>query len=418
MIDIKKLKESPDFYKESSKNKNLDLDILIDEILVSYNDYLTFLKESQLLRESLNKISKAVKAEKDNDKKSELILKGKNVSIKVKVLNEKISELKINFEQKASYIPNPSLEIVPVGKTELENIEIKTFLDEYKKTHEKPHWDILEENDLIMQSEASFLSGSRNVIYKGKAAQLIKAIEMFMLEEHSKKDYVQFDTPVFVNKEILFNTAQLPKMEDDLYKLEDDQYLIPTAEVTLTNLVANKIIPVKELPLKLTASTLCFRKEAGAAGRDTRGIIRLHQFRKVELVKIVNPKEKIEELNKMIEDASNILKKLKLPYRILQLVTGDISFGSEITYDLEVWLPSFNGYREISSISSMGNFQARRMQARFKDVDGINKLVTTLNGSGLAIDRTFAAILENYIDDKGIITVPEVLKKFVSFETI
>ncbi len=417
MIDIKKMKQDPDFFKRASNSKNLNHDSLIDEIIEKHDEYLGLLNQNQKDKEELNKTTKIISTTENINEKQKLILSLKPLSEKIKIEEKAIIELKNIIDEKMSHIPNSPLSLVPVGINEEENVVVSTHLNELKKIHNKPHWDILEENNLIMQEEAAFLSGSRNVIYNDKAAKLVKAIELLMLEINTNNGYIQKDTPVFVNEEALFNTGQLPKMKDDLYRLENGQYLIPTAEVTLTNLAANKIFETSDLPQKFTASTLCFRKEAGAAGKDTRGIIRLHQFRKVELVRIANPNNKINELEQMLKDASSILEKLKLPYQILQLCTGDLSFGSEITYDLEVWMPSINNYREISSVSSMGEFQARRMKARYKDESGNNHLVTTLNGSGLAIDRTFAAILENYYDEKtGKVQVPEALQKYVSFK--
>ena len=419
MIDLKALKNSPDFYKKSSREKNYHLDSLIDEILLKYQNYLEILSKEQAAREELNSISKTINKNSSKAEIEQIRAKAKVISSQANVLSIKAKELKTEIDLSLAFIPNPALDIVPVSLTEKDNVEISTHLNELKKTAAKPHWDILKEKDLSLTDEAIFLSGARNVIYKGKAAKLIKAIENFMLDTHTEKNgYTQMETPFLVNREVLFNTTQLPKMEDDLYKLENGQYLIPTAEVTLTNLAANKIYRSDQLPKKYVASTSCFRKEAGSAGKDTRGIIRLHQFRKVELVKIVLPSQGMAEFHSMMKDSISILEALKLPYRILQLVSSDISFGSQLTYDLEVWMPSSQSYREISSISWMGDFQARRMKARFKNADNKNEFVNTLNGSGLAIDRTFAAILENYQNEAGDIEIPEVLKKYISFDKI
>ncbi len=419
MIDLKQLKNNPEYFKKSSRNKNYQLDNLIDEILLKYEEYLGILSKEQISREQLNLISKKISKNSSQKEIDEIRKKAKVISTEATFFSQQAKELKKVIDEKLSYIPNPPLEIVPISMSEEDNVVLSTHLDELKKNSAKPHWDILNDKKLYLKEEAIFLSGARNVIYQDKGAKLIKAIENFMLEVHTEiNGYTQMETPFLVNQEVLFNTSQLPKMEEDLYKLKNGQYLIPTAEVTLTNLGANKIFKLEELPKKYVAATSCFRKEAGSAGKDTRGIIRLHQFRKVELVKIVTPENSIEELKQTMNDAISILEKLKLPYRILQLVSSDISFGSQITYDLEVWMPSTQTYREISSISLMGDFQARRMKAKFKTVKNKKEFVHTINGSGLAIDRTFAAILENYQDDKGNIIIPEVLKKYLSFDQI
>ncbi len=416
MIDIKDLKIQPDFYKKAAKDKNNPVDAIIDEAIQLYEDYLNNLQLEQKLREDLNIATKKI-ANANNDTREQIKKEAKTISEKIKDLTKTTSKQKHLLKTKLSFIPNPAHESVLISSSEQDNVVIKTVLDKERQFDLKPHWDLLESKRLVLANQASFQAGSRNVIYQDKGAKLIKAIETLMLKTHTDNGYLLYDAPILANEELLFNTAQLPKMEDDLYKLENGQYLIPTAEVSLTNLVANQILDANKLPLKFVALSSCFRKEAGAAGRDTRGVIRLHQFRKVELVKIVTQENAIKELELMLKDAASILDLLELPYRVVQLVSGDLSFGSKITYDLEVWMPSINNYREISSVSLMGDFQARRMQTKYrKDKD--KYFAYTLNGSGLAIDRTFAAILENYQKPNGTIEIPKVLKPYLDFEII
>ncbi len=417
MIDIKDLKERPDFYKTAAQNKNNPVDQIIDEAILIYEEYLQDLQVEQKLREDLNVATKKIATAANETEREQMKLQAKVISEKIKLLTKKTSEQKQILQAKLSFIPNPADASVPISASEEDNVVIKTIADEKRRFDLKPHWDLLDEKQLVLSKQSAFQAGSRNVIYQDKAAQLTKAIEALMLKTHTEKGYLLYDAPILVNEELLFNTSQLPKMQEDLYKLENGQYLIPTAEVTLTNLVANQILEEEQLPLKFVASSLCFRKEAGAAGRDTRGIIRLHQFRKVELVKIVAQQNGMQELDSMLKDAAAILDLLELPYRIVQLVSGDLSFGSKITYDLEVWMPSINNYREISSVSLMGDFQARRMQTKYRK-EKEKHFVYTLNGSGLAIDRTFAAILENYQQDDGTIEIPTALKPYLGFDKI
>jgi len=273
------------------------------------------------------------------------------------------------------------------------------------------------EDGRILTEETAYISGARHVSYKGKTAQIVRAIEQLMIDTHLGEGVSLVEPPVMVNKEAMFNTGQLPKFEEDLFKLDNGQYLIPTAEVPVTNMVAGKIISPEELPIRMTAATSCFRSEAGSAGRDTRGIIRLHQFRKVELVTIGKPGEDEKDFNTILGLATSILDKLNLPYRLVELCTGDTSFGSERTVDIEVYMPGVKAYREISSVSRFGTFQSRRMKTRTKNEDGKKEFVNTFNGSGLAIERTLAAIVENYVNENKEVVVPDALKKYVDFDT-
>ncbi len=410
MIDVKKLKENKLFYSKSFKNKGLNLDKEIDNVISIYDEYHSFLLKEQKLRFELNQISASIKNNPHlKDKAKEISSNAKEISLKVNELKEEIMLIISTF-------PNPSFEEVPIGKNENDNVIISSYFDEnMENKFSIPHWEIIENKKLVLQEEASFISGTRQVIYNDKAALVIKALEKFMIDNAIEDDYIVIEPPVLINKESLFNTGQLPKFEDDLFKV-GDQFLIPTGEVPLTNLVANKIFKNNELPKKFVAGTNCFRKEAGSAGKDTRGLIRLHQFRKVELVKIGRQEDLNNDFDSMLKTSMNVLNKLKLPYRLLQLCTGDSSFTSAKTIDIEVWMPGVNMYREISSVSVCSDFQSRRMKTKYIDENGNKKLVYTYNGSALAIGRTFAAILENNIQDNGMIKVPDALKPYLTFE--
>ncbi len=414
MINIKELSKEPQKYIDGFAKKGMNLDKEVNEVKEIYSSYLLELQKEQDSREKLNKITEQVKKDpQNNDLKQEAA----SISSQAKESGLKANELLAKAESIASYFPQIPLETVKVGKDETENTIISTHHDELKDKVKNPlpQWELIEK-ERTLTKEASDISGARHVIYNDKSAQVIKAIEKLMLDTHIDDGVKLVDVPVIVNKEAMYNTGQLPKFEEDLFKLENGQYLIPTAEVPVTNLVANKILKEEELPIRYTATTQCFRSEAGSAGRDTRGIIRLHQFRKVELVTIGKAGDEEKDFNSILNLATSILDKLKLPYRLVELCTGDTSFASERTIDIEVWMPGVNKYREISSVSRFDTFQSRRMKARYKDSQGNKQLVKTYNGSGLAIGRTFAAIVENYQDEEGNISVPEALKPYLSFD--
>ncbi len=413
MIDIKKLKKEKEFYLKSFKNKGAKLTDEVNEVLNLYNSYMELLLQEQSKREELNMISSLIKKDPKNN---EVKIKAKEISARANEITLKVNELKKDINTILSTFPNPNDESVPVGKDENDNVIISTCLDDKKENKfAKPHWEIIEDKKMILSDEARFISGGRQVIYNDKTALVIKALERFMIDNAIENGYNLIEPPVLVNKEALFNTGQLPKFEDDLFKV-GDQYLIPTAEVPLTNLVANKLLKQEQLPINYVGATSSFRKEAGSAGKDTRGIIRLHQFRKVELVTIGKADDEQKDFDKILSTAKLVLDKLELPYRLLQLCTGDSSFTSRKTIDIEVWMPGVNKYREISSVSSIGDFQARRMKARYKDQEGNKQLVYTYNGSGLAIGRTLAAIIENNIQVNGMIKVPKILESYLPFK--
>lgn len=344
------------------------------------------------------------------------------ISRKMKACEDELKTLQDEILQASLLIPNLPDDSVPVGADESDNVQIRTW--------GKPrvfdfaildHTDIGEKLGLLDFAMASKLTGTRFSVLRGQLAKLNRALVQLMLDVHVDKGYTEMYVPYIVNGDSLQGTGQLPKFEDDLFRLRGDKtyYLIPTSEVPLTNSVRDVILADEDLPIKLTAHTPCFRSEAGSAGRDTRGLIRQHQFEKVEMVQIVHPDQSMQALEEMTAQAELILQKLELPYRVMALCTGDMGFGASKTYDIEVWLPSQNSYREISSVSNCGDFQARRMQARFKSKDGKKtELVHTLNGSGLAVGRTLLAIMENHQNADGSVNIPKALQSYMGCEKI
>ena len=319
-------------------------------------------------------------------------------------------------------VPNIPHESTPVGKDETENPEVRRWGTPREFDFEyKAHWDLGTDLGMIDFERATKLSGSRFVLLGGMGARLERALINFMANTHASRGFKEWWCPSLVNRETMTGTGQLPKFEEDLFKTKDESlYLIPTAEVPLTNIHAGEVLEASDLPLRYTAFTNCFREEAGSAGRDTRGLIRLHQFDKVEMVKFAKPEEAYDELESLTEEAEYILQQLGLPYRVITLCTGDLGFSAAKTYDLEVWLPSYNDYKEISSCSCCGDFQARRAHIKYRDPENFKgtRYVNTLNGSGLAVGRTMAAIMENYQNADGTITVPEVLVPYMGGVTV
>lgn len=417
MLNIKEFIENQEKYKELLKRKNFNDFDLLDKVINSYKLNLEFMQNEENLRYKLNLITEEIR----KDKQNKILHKDASlISSKVKNINLKRNEINEVYRKDVLKIPNLPLEEIPIGINEKDNI-VKKEVNKFKKNKKikyKPHWEILDEKKLILKNEASQLSGRRHVIFRDKASLLIRAIESYMLEKHYKNNYEIIDPPVIVNKEMLINTGQLPNFKEDLFELKNEQYLIPTAEVPLTNLVSYKILEEKDLPLNYSAFTNCFRNERVAASQDARGIIRLFQFRKVEIVKIGKRENYPKDFDDLLNDAKTILDDFKLPYRLLELSTGDLSFSSKRTIDLEVFFPGINEYKEVSSISFIGDFQARRMKTRYKREDGKKEIPFTYNGSALAIERIFAAILENYLDENGNINIPEVLKKYLPFKKI
>ena len=410
MHDIKIIRKNPNFFlkKLSERNVKIDLEGLLD-----------LDKKNRELIQSKEKFEQEKKIISQKKDKSQFN-KSKEVSLKIDQLNNDQKKIKNKIELLLGSIPNLALDDVPVGKDESMNKEINK-IGEIPKFDFKPfsHDQIGKKLDQMDFEMASKTSGTRFVFLKGQLALLERAISNFMLDVHTKEfGYHEISPPLIVKDQTMFGTGQLPKFESDQFEIKSDdensrKFLIPTAEVILTNIVRETFLKKEELPLRLVASTACFRKEAGSYGKDTKGMIRQHQFYKVELVSIVDPSKSLEELDRMTNSAQQVLKKLKLPYRVILLSTGDMGFSAEKTYDLEAWIPSENKYREISSCSSCGQFQARRMKAKFKNNKNETDFLATLNGSGLAIGRTLIAIMENYQQKDGSIIIPEALKPYM-----
>ena len=411
MHNIKDIRKDIDNFKNTIKNRNVDVDF--EQILNLDEENRKLIQEKEKLEMEKKSISKS--------KDETLFEKSKEISNKIDDLSKNQKSVKDQLDQILSNIPNLPLNDVPVGKDENSNKEVVKS-GEIKEMSFKPksHYEIGEKLNMLDFDLATKTTGSRFVFVKDKLASLERAISNFMIDTHvNNNGYTEISPPLMATDNTMFGTGQLPKFENDQFEIKfddknDRKFLIPTAEVILTNMVKNQILNLKSLPMRLVASTPCFRKEAGSYGKDTKGMIRQHQFYKVELVSIVENNKCIEELERMTNCATKILDDLQLPYRKIILSTGDMGFSAEKTYDIEVWLPSENKYREISSCSSCGTFQAKRMKARYKNNNNENEFVGTLNGSGLAVGRTLIAILENYQTEDGSIIIPEKLRPYMN----
>ncbi|MCZ7408232.1 serine--tRNA ligase [Parvimonas micra] len=419
MLDIKRIRTNKEEVIESLNsrfgNYNIDKVLELDE----KRREIIFEVENKKARQ--NEVSKQVpKLKKDGIDVSELFKEMKALSDEIKELDVKVKDLDEEIRKELLSIPNIPNKDIPIGKSDEDNVEIRKFLEPKKFDFEvKAHWDLGVDLDILDFERAVKISGSRFSVFKGLGAKLERALINFMLDLHSGQGYEEVGVPVLINRNSMYGTGQLPKFEDDMFYVPSkDLFLAPTAEVPVTNLLANEILEFEKLPTYYTAFTYCFRQEAGSAGRDTRGLIRNHQFDKVEMVKFVNPENSYDELEKLTNDAEEILKLLEIPYRVVCLCTGDIGFSSAKTYDIEVWMPSYGRYVEISSCSNFEDFQARRANIRYRDTDGKVKFVHTLNGSGLAVGRTFAAVLENYQREDGSIEIPYVLRKYMGLDEI
>lgn len=412
MIDIQLLRNDIEFVKQKLSSRGFDLDLSTFQSLENVRKELQV--KTQDLQEKRNSISKEIGIAKSKNENTDLLMKSVNaISDDLKACESELAELQEKINQFMLNLPNIPHESTPLGKSEADNKIVKTVAEPRKFTFKvKDHVDVGANHGLNFDLGAK-LSGARFVVMEGKLARLHRAIAQYMLDTQTEKHgYKECYTPYLVNSETLIGTGQLPKFEADLFSLSHNEsklYLIPTSEVTLTNFVRDEVVKESDLPIKLTAHTPCFRSEAGSYGKDTRGMIRQHQFDKVEMVQIVHPDKSYEALEEMVSHAEFILTSLELPYRLLSLCTGDMGFGAAKTFDLEVWLPSQNTYREISSVSNCEAFQARRLKARFKSEDGKNLFLHTLNGSGLAVGRTLVAVIENYQNEDGSITIPKVL---------
>lgn len=422
MLDVRFIRKNPEVVRESLKNRGYSDDIL-DDFLRIDKERLSLLKEFEDLKHELNNKSKIIgEMKKRGEDIGELLLESKNLSDNIENLKEKLKETEDILNDIVLRIPNIPHETVPIGLDEKSNVEIRKFGEIRKFDFEiKPHWEIGENLGILDFERASKLSGSRFFLNKDLGASLERALINFMLDLHTKKNgYKEIFPPFLVRGDIMVGTGQLPKFVDDMYKIEgEDLWLIPTAEVPLTNIHKDEILNEDELPKYYVAYTACFRKEAGAAGRDTRGLIRVHQFNKVELVKLVKPENSFDELEKLVIEAEDVLKELNLPYRVVLLSTGDMAgFSASKTYDIEVWMPSYGRYVEISSCSNCTDFQARRMNTKFRRKSGEIEFIHTLNGSGVAIGRCLAAVIENYQNEDGSVNIPEVLIPYISVDKI
>ena len=409
MHNLKLIRDNPEVFKKKILDRNVNVD---------FEKLLKLDKENRNIIQKKEKLEQEKKAISKTKDKSQF-KKSKKISAEIENLEESLKEMQSKINPILNFLPNLALDDVPLGKDEKSNKELKKIgkIPQFNfKT--LSHYELGEKLNLMDFNLATKTSGSRFVFLKGKLAELERAISNFMIDVHTKEfDYQEISPPLIVTETTMFGTGQLPKFKNDQFeiKLEGDQkkFLIPTAEVILTNMVRENSIKLNDLPIRLVASTACFRKEAGSYGKDTKGMIRQHQFYKVELVSIVEPKKCVEELDRMINCAEQILKKLNLPYRSVLLCSGDMGFSAEKTVDLEVWIPSENKYREISSCSSCGQFQSRRMKAKYKDSKNKSDFLGTLNGSGLAVGRTLIAIMENYQNSDGTITIPEALRPYM-----
>ncbi len=416
MLDLKFMRENKEQVEKWLKQRGSDL--TLDEFVKLDEERRVILGEVEALKNKRNNESAEIaRLKKAKEDASELIKAMGEVSAKIKELDEKLAEVDEKIKYIQMTIPNKLSDTTPIGKDEDENVEIRRWGEPRKFDFEpKSHWEIGEQLGILDFERGSKLSGSRFVLYRGGAARVERALINFMLDLHTEKHgYTEHITPFLVNREICEGTGQLPKFEEDMYRTDDDMFLISTSEITMTNIHRKEILDEKDLPKYYTAYSPCFRREAGSYGKDVKGIIRVHQFNKVEMVKLATPETSYDELEKMVDNAEDVLRILGLPYRVIALCSGDIGFGSAKTYDVEVWLPSQNKYREISSCSNCEDFQARRMGLKYRP-NGSNKseFVHTLNGSGLAVGRTLVAIMENYQQEDGSFLIPDALVPYMN----
>ncbi|WP_232698959.1 serine--tRNA ligase [Brevibacillus daliensis] len=417
MLDVKLLRQDLEDVRRRLENRNEDISTL-DQFVEVDEKRRQLIREGDSLKNKRNTVSEQVAVLKRNKENADhLIAEMKEVNDRIKVLDEELRQLDEQLNTILMGLPNLPHESTPVGLTEDDNVLHRTWGEAPTFTFEpKPHWEVADALGILEFETASKVTGSRFVFYKGLGARLERALFSFMMDLHSDKHgYEEVLPPYMVNRTSMTGTGQLPKFEEDAFKVEGvDYFLIPTAEVPVTNMHRDEILDASVLPLYYTAFSACFRSEAGSAGRDTRGLIRQHQFNKVELVKFVKPEDSYDELEKLVNNAETVLQLLGLPYRVMSMCTGDLGFTAAKKYDLEVWLASYSTYREISSCSNFEDFQARRANIRFRrDAKSKPEFVHTLNGSGLAIGRTVAAILENYQQDDGSVVIPEVLRPYM-----
>ena len=415
MLDVKMIRQKPDEFKDRLSTRGVAA-VEIDALLDEDQKRRDLLNQTEQLKSQRNKVSGEIaQAKRNKEDASDAIAKMREVGQKIKELDEQADQAVAKVNDMAARLPNLPNETIPVGPDESANVEIRKVGTPRKFDFEpKAHWDIGEDLDILDFERGAKVSGARFVYYKGLGAKLERALYNFMLDEHEKEGYTEMITPYIVNDDSMFGTGQFPKFKEDVYQIKgQNMTMIPTAEVPLTNYYRGEVIPDEKLPVYVTALSPSFRSEAGSAGRDTRGLIRMHQFNKVEMVKYTKPEDSYDELEKMTENAGSIMEKLGLPYHVITLSTGDMGFSAAMTHDLEVWMPAQNTYREISSCSNTEDFQARRAHIQYRDENGKLNFVHTLNGSGLAVGRTVAAILENCQNEDGSVTIPEVLRPYM-----
>jgi len=413
MLDMKFIRENPDLVKQAITNKREKADV--DKLLELDSQRRANLQEVEQLKAERNKASQSIaKLKREGKDAGAAIAKTQETGNRIKELDERVKAIEQDLNELLSWVPNVPHESVPVGQSEQDNTLVRNW--GVPKTFDfdvQPHWDIAEQLDIVDFAAGANLAGSSFVSYKGAGARLERALINFMLDLHTKEHgHIEIAPPAIANRQTMFSTGQIPKLADDMYRIEeDDLYLIPTGEVPVTNLHRDQQLKEKDLPLYYTAYTPCFRREAGAHGKDTRGLVRLHQFDKVEMVRFVKPENSYEELERLLQHAEKVLQLLDLPYRVLELCTADLSFAAAKCYDIEVWAPGVQKWLEVSSCSNFEAFQALRGNIRYrKDDTGKLEHVHTLNGSGLALPRTVIAILENYQTEDGKINIPDALQ--------
>jgi len=414
MLDLKFIRENPELVKIGAANKNEKCDI--DLILKLDEERREIIRQVEQLKGKRNKATGEIAKKKKAGEPAEAeIAAMRQLGEQIGGLDNDLRVVDTRLHEALTWVPNLPHESAPVGKDEAANVVLREWGEKPKQDFKVlPHWEIGEKLDILDIPAATSLSGNGFYVLKGMGAQLHRALINYMLDMHTSDGYQEFNVPHIVSGETMFGTGQLPKLADDMYRIEsDDLYLIPTGEVPLTNLFKNRILEPDELPVNIVAYTPCFRREAGAAGKDTRGMMRVHQFHKVELVKIVRPETSYDELDALLAQCEKVLQGLELPYRVCELATGDLSFAAAKCYDLELWASGVEKYLEISSVSNFESFQARRMKCRFRNADKKIEHPHTLNGSGLALARLIPAIVENYQNADGTITVPSVLRPYM-----
>lgn len=422
MLDIKQIRDDYEGVKERVEFRGKG-DFGLAQIRDLDEKRRKVLAEVETMKNKQNTVSREIpKMKKAGEDTTAIMAEMKELSSKIKELDGEVSEIENNLRMALLSIPNLPAKDVAYGEDDSQNVEVRKFGEPTTFDFEpKAHWDVGEDLDIFDFERAGKISGTRFTVYKGLGARLERALINFMLDIHTQEQgYTEILPPFMVNRAAMTGTSQLPKFEEDMFYLpQKDFFLVPTAEVPLTNLHAGEILKEDELPKYFTAYTPCFRAEAGSAGRDTRGLIRQHQFNKVEMVKVCRPEDSWNELEALTDNAEEVLRRLGLPYHVVRLCSGDLGFGSSMTYDIEVWMPSYNRYVEISSCSNMTDFQARRMNQRYRPADGGKPaFVHTLNGSGLAVGRTTAAILENYQQADGSVVIPEALRPYMGCDKI